>query len=179
MRISIVFILQICIKSNGCLLIQPFLDDLVQIWKCTAAYKQDIPGIYSHHRHHGILAVGSYRHLYLAAFQQLQKSLLDSLSAYIPLVCVLFLCDLVYLIYKNNTMLCPFYVIVCCCQKLGYNALNIVSDISCLCQRCSVCNSKRYVQKSGQCLYKIRLTTAGRPDHQHVGLLDLHIIFHV
>ena len=42
-----------------------------------------------------------------------------------------------------------------------------------------VCNSKRYIQKSGQRLYKIGRTTAGRPDHQHVGLLDLHIILHV
>ena len=50
---------------------QPFLDDAFQIRECTPADKQNILRIYCRQRNHGILAVGSYRNLYLTAFQQL------------------------------------------------------------------------------------------------------------
>ena len=73
-------------------------------------------------------------------------------------------------------MLCFLHVIICRCKKLGYYTLDVIADISCLCKRCGICNSKRHLKKFGKHLHQISLTTACRSDHQHIGFLDLNII---
>ena len=77
---------------------------------------------------------------------------------------------------ENNTVLCTFHIVVCCCQKLRYHALNIISNIASLCQRCRICDRKRHIQKFGKCFYQIGLTASGWSDHQHIGFLNFYFI---
>ena len=130
----VILVFQVSKETDGCLLIQTLLDNILQIRKSSAADKENILGIHSGQRHHGILAVGSHRNLHLTALQQLQHSLLYGLTAYVSLVRVLFLCDFVNLINKNDSVLCTLHIIACRCQKLADNTLNIIADISCLSQ---------------------------------------------
>ena len=74
MWIIVIFVLQVCVKADRCLLIQSLLDNILQIRECPSTDKQNISGIYRYHRNHGIFAVGSDRHLYLTSLQKLQKS---------------------------------------------------------------------------------------------------------
>ena len=74
-------------------------------------------------------------------------------------------------------MLCLIHVIVCRLQKLREYALHIVSDIAGLRQRSGIRDGKRYLKKPRQSLYQIRLSGTGRPDHEHVGFVDLDL-FH-
>ena len=76
-------------------------------------------------------------------------------------------------------MLCLLHIIVCCSQKLGHYALNIISDIASFCKGSSISDCQRHIQKPCQSLHKICLSASGRSDHQHVGLLNLDLIHSV
>ena len=73
-------------------------------------------------------------------------------------------------------MLRTLHVIVCRCQKLTDNALDIVTDITGLRQRSRIGDCKRHIEKTRQSLYQIGLTGTGRSDHKHIGLLDFHAV---
>ena len=176
MRIIIVFILQISIKSDRCLLVQSLLDDILKIREGSSADKQNISCIDCHHRYHSILAGCTYRNLNFASLQKFQKSLLNSLSTYISLVGVLLLGDLVNLVDEDDSVFCFLHIIVSCRKKLGNNTLNIITDISCLCKGCRVCDGKRHLKKFCKHFYKICFTAASRSDHQHIGFLDFNIV---
>ena len=74
-------------------------------------------------------------------------------------------------------MFCLVDIIICCLQKLGEHTLHIISDIASLRQRSGIRNGKRHLKKPRQSLYQIRLSGTGRPDHEHVGFIDLDL-FH-
>ena len=128
----VIFILKIRPESDGRLFGQTFLDNTFQIRKRSSADEQDILRIHRRKRHHSILAVGAYRYLYVASFQQFEHSLLYGLTAYIPLAGVLLLGNLVNLIDKDDSLFCFLYIIFSCCQKFGYDAFYIISNIACL-----------------------------------------------
>ena len=73
-------------------------------------------------------------------------------------------------------MLRTLYIIICGCQQLGNHTLNIITDISCFRQRSRICDRKRHIQKLRQSLDQISLSTTSRPDHQHIGFLNLDLI---
>ena len=73
-------------------------------------------------------------------------------------------------------MFCPFHIIVCRSQKLGYHTLDIVSDITCFCQGGRISDRKWHIQKTCQGLHQVGFSGTGRSDHQHIGFLNLHII---
>ena len=73
-------------------------------------------------------------------------------------------------------MLCPFHIIICSSQKLGYYTLYIISDIASLCKRSCISNGKRYVQKLCKGFYQISLSASGRSDHKHIGFLNFNLI---
>ena len=179
MWIIVVFVLQVRIKSNGCLLVQSLLNDVFNIRECTATDKQDISGIYCSQRNHCILAVCSDRNLYISSLQKFQHSLLYSFSTYISLIGVFLLGDLIDLIDKDNTVFRLLHIVVCCCQKLGNNALNVIPNIACLSQRSRIRDRERHIQKLRQCLDKIGLATSCRSDHKHVGFLDSDIVHRI
>ena len=176
MWIIIVFVFQVCIKSNGCLFVQSFLDNALDIRERTAADKQNISCIYCSQRHHCILAVCSDRHLHIGSLKKFKHSLLHSFPAYVSLVRIFLLGDLIDLIDKDNTMFRFLHIIVCCCKKFGNNTLNIIANITCFCQRSRIRDRERHIQKLSQCLDKICLAAACRSDHKHVGFLDIDVI---
>ena len=176
MRIIVILVLQISIKSDGRLFVQTLLNNVFQIRESSSADKQNVSCIHSCQRNHCILAVCPYRHFHFTAFQKLQHSLLNRLAAYISLIGVFLFGDLVDFINKNNAMLCFFHIVICSCKKLGYHTFNIIANVACLCKGGSVCNSKRYIQKSCKCFYKISLTASCRSDHQHVGFFNFNFI---
>ena len=179
MWIIVIFVFKICIEANGCLFIQSFLDDVLQIRESAATDKQNITCIYRYKRHHRIFAVCSYRDFHFTSLKKFQHSLLHSLTTDISLIGILFLRDLIDLINENNAMFCTLHIIVCRRQQLGNNTLYIITDISGFCKRRCISDSKRYIKKFRECLYKIGLTASGRSDHQHVGLLDFDLIHSV
>ena len=179
MWIIVIFILQICVKSDRCLLVQSFFNDILKIRESSSADKKNISCIDRYHRHHGILACRTYRNLDFTSLKELQKSLLDRLTAYVSLIGILLLGDLVDLVDEDDSMLCFLHIIVCCCKKLGYHALDIIADIAGFCKRSCICNGKRHLQQLGEHFYQICLTASCRSDHQHIGFLDFNIIHSV
>ena len=89
---------------------------------------------------------------------------------------ILLLRNLIDLIDKYNSALRFFYIIICCCQKLGQHTLNIIPDISGFCQRGSIRNRKRNIQKLRKRLDQIGLAASRWSDHQHIGFFNLNII---
>ena len=83
-----------------------------------------------------------------------------------------FLRYLIYLIYKYYSMFSPVDIIICCGKKLAYNALNIITNITCLCKRCSVRNRKRNLKHVCKRLYKISLSASCRPKHKYIGFFN-------
>ena len=134
MGIIVILVLQVCIETDRSLFIQSLLNDILQIRESTSADKQNILRIHCSKRHHGVLAVRTYRNFHFTAFEKLQHSLLYSLTADISLIGVLFLRNLINLIDENNTMFRPLHIIIRCCQKLGHNTLDIIADITGFCQ---------------------------------------------
>ena len=112
-----------------------------------------------------------------SAFQNFQKCLLYTLSGNITSDgnILWFTCDLVDLIYINNSVLCSVNIIISSLDDLQKNILNIFTYISCLCQGSGVCNGKRYIQKSCQCLGKKCLTGTSWSKHKDIALLKLYI----
>ena len=82
-----------------------------------------------------------------SAFQNFQKCLLYTLSGNITSDGNIlgFTCDLVDLIYINNSVLRSVNIIISSLDDLQKNILNIFTYISCLCQGSGVCNGKRYI----------------------------------
>ena len=118
MRIIVVLILQIRVKTDRRLFVQPFLDNIFQIRKRAAADKKNVSCVHCHQRHHSVFAVGPYRNLYLASLQKLQHSLLHSLAAYVSLIGVFLLGDLIDLVNENDPVFRFFNIVVRGCQKL-------------------------------------------------------------
>ena len=176
MRIIIIFILQVCIKTDRCLLVQPFFNDILQIRKSTATDKQNITCINSYKRYHCVFAVCTYRNFHLTSLKKLQHSLLHCLTTDISLVGVLLLGNLVNLINENNTMLGTLHIIICRCQKFGNNALYIIANITGFCKRSGICNCKRHIQKFRQGFNQIGFTASGWSDHQHIRFLNFNLI---
>ena len=112
-----------------------------------------------------------------SAFQNFQKCLLYTLSGNITSDGNIlgFTCDLVDLIYINNSVLCSVNIIISSLNDFQKNILNIFTYISCLCQGSGVCNGKRYIQKSCQCLGKKCLTGTSWSKHKDIALLKLYI----
>ena len=101
-----------------------------------------------------MLAATLRRNTCHCTFQNLQKCLLHAFTGNIAGYgwILRFSCDLINLINIDNSVLCTFNIIICCLNDLEKNILNILSYISGFCQCSSICNSKRYIQKSGKCL---------------------------
>ena len=118
-----------------------------------------------------------WRHTCNGSFQNFQKCLLYALTGHISgNGCILgFSCDLVDLININDSVLCTFNIIICRLNNLQKNILNILANIACLCESSGICDGKRNIQKSCQCLCKKRLTGTCRTKHQNITLLQLHI----
>ena len=85
-------------------------------------------------------------------------------------------CDFIDLIDKDDALLRLIHIVVRCSEKLAHNAFDVVTNISRLCQGGCIRNRQRNVQKLRQRLYQIGLTTAGRSDHQDIGLFDFNLI---
>ena len=64
-------ILELCSESHRCLFLQPLPDDRLHIRKSAAADKENIAGIDSCKRDHGIFAAGTDRYLDFSSLQKL------------------------------------------------------------------------------------------------------------
>jgi len=53
--------------------------------------------------------------------------------------------DLIDLIDIDDTVLCTLNVVICRLNNLQEDILYILTDITCLCQRCGICNRKRHI----------------------------------
>ena len=144
-RVIIICILEDRAKAHGGFLLKAFFYDLLQVREGPSAYKQYIIRVDRCHGGHGILLVGTHRHLHRAPLQKLKKLLLHGLTADIPGIGLLLLGNLINLINEDNTTLRPLHIIVSCRQKLGHHALNIIADVSCLCKRGCVCNGQGHI----------------------------------
>ena len=111
------------------------------------------------------------------SFQDLQKCLLYALTGHISgNGSVLgFSCDLVDLINIDDSVLRTFNIVICCLNDLQKNILNILANIACLCESSGICDGKRNIQKSRQCLCKKCLTGTCRTKHQDITLLQLNV----
>ena len=111
------------------------------------------------------------------SFQDFQECLLHTFAGYVPGNGHIlgFFRNFINFIYINNSILRSLNIPVCCLDDLQQDILYILTHISCFCQRSGICNGKRHIQKSCQCLGKQRLTGACWPQHQDIALLQLHI----
>ncbi len=73
-------------------------------------------------------------------------------------------------------MLGTLDIIVRTCEEFGEDTLDIIADIAGLREGGRVGDRKRHVEQLRERLHEICLAASGRSDHQHVGLLDRHIV---
>ena len=170
--VSLFLDLYFCTKTDR-LRVLSCLDRFLDPVKSTAADKQDICRIDLKEFLMWVLTTSLRRYVCNGSLEDLQKCLLNALTGYITGDgCVFgFSGDLVDLINIDDSVLCTFNVIVCCLDQFQKDILHILTDITGLCQCCSVCNSKRHIQKTGKCLCKQSFTGTGRSKHQDVALL--------
>ena len=73
-------------------------------------------------------------------------------------------------------MFCLFYVIISGCKQFAYNAFDVIPDIAGFGKRSSICDCKRYIKQSCQCLDQIGFSTSGWSNHKHIGFFDFNFI---
>ena len=76
-------------------------------------------------------------------------------------------------------MLRTLHIIVRRRKQLADYTLNVVAYVTCLRERRRVRDRKRHIQKPRKRLNQICLAAAGRSDHKHVGLLNLHAVLFI
>ena len=89
---------------------------------------------------------------------------------------VLGLADLVDLVDVDDAALRRFQVVVRVLQQLEQDVLDVLADVAGFGQRGRVADRERHVEDPRQRLGQQRLARAGRPDQQHVALVDLDVV---
>ena len=92
---------------------------------------------------------------------------------------ILFLSDLIDLVYKDDTVLCPAHVIAGSREQLGDNTLNIIAYVAGFRQRCRIGQSERNIEQFCEGLYNVGLAASGRSDHKDIGFLYLDRLRHI
>ena len=124
-----------------------------------------------------MLASAVGRHVADRALHDLQQRLLYTLTADVTGDGgVLALAgDLVDLIDVDNADLGAGDVKIRRLNELEQDVLDILADVACLGDRRGVRDGERHIEHPCQRLGQQRLAGAGRAEHQHVGLLQLHV----
>ena len=153
------------------------LDELFQPVKGTTADKEDIFGVDLDELLLRMLAAAVGRHIADRTLHDLQQGLLHTLTAHIAGDGgVLALAgDLVDLIHIDDADFSARNVKIRRLNQLEQDVFDILAHIAGLGQRGGVRNGERHIQHLGQRLGQQRLAGAGGAQHQHIGLLQLHI----
>ena len=157
--------------------VRPGFDDLIQTIKGAAADKENIGRIHRNGLLLRMLSATLGRYGRNSPLQNLQQSLLNTFSGYIPGDgSILALSgDLIHLINVNNTPLGTLHIKVSCLQQAKKNVLYIIAHITRFRKCGSIGNGKRNVQNLCQSLRKQSFAAAGRTNQQNIALLKLHI----
>ena len=152
------------------------LDELFQPIERTAADEQDVFGVDLDKLLLRMLAAAVGRHVADRALHDLEQRLLHALAADIPRDGgVLALAgDLVDLVDVDDADLRLGDVKIRRLDQFEQDVLDILAHITGFGQRRGVGNGERHTQHFGQRLRQQRLAGARRPQHQHVGLLQLN-----
>ena len=112
------------------------------------------------------------------AFQDLQQSLLHALAGHVAgdRRVLRLAGDLVHLIDVDNAALGLRHVEVGGLEKLQQDVLYVFTDVAGFGQTGGVSNGERHIEHPGERLRQIGLARTGRPQHQNVGLRQLHLV---
>src|SRR5690606_36343572 len=122
-------------------------DHLVNTFKRTTTYEEDILGIYFYHLLLRVLAATLWWYQYFRAFQQFQHSLLHTLTAHVAGDggVITFTAYLIYFVYINDTTLCGCHIKIASLQQARQDAFHILTYIPCLGKYRSIYYSKRHL----------------------------------
>ena len=151
-------------------------DDLLQTGERTRDDEQHVGGVDLDELLMRMLAAALRGHRRLGAFQDLQQSLLDSLTGDVAgdRRVLALAGDLVDLVDVDDAGLGALDVIVGGLDQLEQNVLDVLADVAGFRQRGRVGDREWHVEHLGQRLGEIGLAAAGGSEHQDVGLGQLH-----
>ena len=147
--------------------------------KRTAADKEDLGSVDFHHGLSRILAPALDRHGRNGAFDELEKSLLNTLARHVAgNGRVLALAgNLVNFVKIDDALLCTLNVAAGGLHKLGDDILNVFTNVARFRQGRCIRNGKRHIERTSERLSQKRLARTRRADQQHIGLLQLNLVF--
>src|SRR5699024_1935051 len=87
--------------------------------------------------------------------------------------------DFIYLIDIDDPAACAVNIEVSCLQQLEQDIFYVLANITSLSQGSRVSNRKRNIQHARKCLCEVGLTGTGWPQHQDIGLGNLHVLIFV
>ncbi|MPM17189.1 hypothetical protein SDC9_63577 [bioreactor metagenome] len=156
-----------------------FLNHLVQTNERSATDEQNVAGVDLEHLLVGMLPPSLGRYGCIGTLDDLQQSLLYTLTADVagdggvfPL-----LGDLVDLIDEDDAVLCSLYVVIGVLNQFEQDILHILTHISSLGKGGGIGDGKGNLQLLCQGGGKQRLSGSGRSDHENVGLIQFHTLF--
>ena len=156
----------------------PLLDDPLETVERAAADEQDVGRVDLDEVLVGMLATALGRHVGDGPLEDLEERLLDALAGHVAgdRRVVRLARDLVDLVDVDDPALGPGDVEVGRLDEPQQDVLDVLADVAGLGQRGRVRDAERDVQDPGEGLGQQRLAAAGRPDQQHVRLLELDLI---
>ena len=146
--------------------------------ECTTADEQDVACVDVYIVLVGVLASTLWRHVHHCSLEQLEQSLLHTLTAHVAcdarVVC--FARYLVYLVDEDDASLRCLHVVVSHLQQAREYALHVLAHVSRLGEHRSVDDGERHLQQLCYGACEQRLARTGRTDHDDVALLYLHAV---
>ena len=126
---------------------------------------------------HGIFTGRPHRHLHLGALQQLKQRLLHRFPADVPCIRILLFGNLINFIDIYDAAFGQLHIVVRVGQQLRDHTLHVIANITSLCQRSGIRDGQRDLQQFRHCLHHKCLAAPRRSQHQHIGFLNLNLIF--
>ena len=159
------------------LLADAVLDDLLDAVKGAAADEEDVGGVDLDELLVGVLAAALRRDGGHGPLQDLEQCLLHALARDVAGDGrVLALAgDLVDLVDVDDALFRALDVVVGVLDELEEDVLHVLAHVARLGQGRGVADGKGHVEDLGERLRKEGLAAAGGPEHQDVGLLQLHV----
>ena len=168
-----------CTGKSDFTLLRAVANNALHSVKRTAADKEDLGSVDFHHGLSRILAPALDRHGRNGAFNELEKSLLNTLARHVAgNGRVLALAgNLVNFVKIDDALLCTLNVAAGGLHKLSDNILNVFTNVARFRQGRCIRNGKRHIERTSERLSQKRLARTRRADQQHIGLLQLNLVF--
>ena len=155
----------------------PFLNNFFEPDEGAAANKEDLLRVNLNVFLVRVFTAALRRNVARAAFQNLQKSLLNAfardITRYAHIISLA--TDLVDLVDVNDTDLRALHIVIGILQEAQNNILDIFTDVTCFGKRGRIGDAEWHIQNFRQRLGQQRFSRTGWTDQQDIALLNFNV----